>query len=222
MIPFRRIVLAAALIGMATPAWAEAPAPIPAVTERLVDAAKVFPFLDKFLTLPTVERSRLSLGYIVRQDGKAPHDLKLALVDGARRTPVPVAADGRVVRLPTLAELQAKTQVAVQAPKGSKMGITMALEAAIAPSEEIAAADCKLAIDQANGAIKKVAGVFALAAPHIAKTTFHGASAGTAVWPDGHSQPLPVAKGTPSFDPTAMKGAKAVRLDHAPTRIELE
>jgi hypothetical protein len=190
--------------------------------ERMVDATKVFPMLDKFLAIAPADRSQLALGYLVTKDGKPASDVRLTLVSGGRRTPLPVAADGRVERLPSGADFAAHAQVDVEAPPGAKLGARLDLGTAIKPAPEISAADCALAITQANAAMHRAAGVLAMLAPRISKTVFIGAVGGMAVGPDGKAQLLPLVKGQPVYDADAVKDAKVLRFTKAPTSIDLE
>ena len=85
-----------------------------AAADKLADVKKVLPYLDAYLKLPPAERSRFTVAYCMRQDGK-PLTAPLWLVDGGERTPLPLRADGRLERLPTLAQYQrAQVQVGVE------------------------------------------------------------------------------------------------------------
>lgn len=190
--------------------------------ERLVDAAKVFPMLDKFYSVPAADRSKLVTAYsVMTKDGHPATGLHLALVTGGKRTPMPIAADGRVERLPTPAELAAHAEVATDGPKGS-FNIRLNLLTSIKPAQEISAADCALAVTQVNAAIQKAAGMMAMLAPKVKATTFPGAGSGMAVMADGKTVPLPLIKGAPAYDPEAIKNAKTIRLAKSPSAVSLE
>jgi hypothetical protein len=191
-------------------------------TERLVDAGRVFPLLDKFIAIAPADRSRLALGYRVTEDGRAPTDVRLTLVSGGRRTPLPLAPDGQVERLPVAADFASHAEVAIAAPKGAKLAAQIELSAAIPSAPEIAAADCALAITQGQAAVRRAAGMMALLAPRITKAVFVGSGSGVAVGADGQSRPLPLVDGQPAYDPAALKDAKVLRLAKAPVKIELQ
>jgi len=127
-----------------------------------------------------------------------------------------------VERLPTPAELAAKAQILVETPKGVKIGEQLSMDTTIKPSTEIDPAQCAGAIAQTSAAIARFAGVLAFAAPKIKACTFPGAPSGVAVLPDGKTQPLPLIKGAPAYDPTAIKGVKLIRLAKAPIVVSLE
>jgi hypothetical protein len=212
----RRILsLALALIaaGLAGAASAE---------EKTVDAAKVFAMLDKFYAAPPAERSLLALRYTLTHDGRPATDLHPVLIVGGKRTAIPIAADGRVERLPTAAELAAHAQVGLDAQAGMKFTNHLSLDTAIRPAQEISAAECVQAIDQANAAIRRAAGVMAMLAPKVKAVTFIGAGSGVAVLADGKTAPLPLIKGAPAYDPEALKNVKTLRLAKAPTLVSLE
>jgi hypothetical protein len=209
----RGLVLAAALVLAAGAVRAE---------ERLVDAEKVFPLLDKFYAMPPAERSLLVVRYNIMRDGKPPADLHVALVVAGRRTPVAVAADGRLERLPTPADFAAHAQVAIDAPAGSKFSNRLSLDTAIPAALEVSPSTCILAISQANAAVRHAVGVMAMLAPKVKAVTFVGAGSGVAVLADGRTVPLPLIAGAPAYDPDAIKGAKAIRLARTPSLISLE
>ncbi|MFV4677348.1 hypothetical protein ACNJU9_21230, partial [Mycobacterium tuberculosis] len=112
-------------------------------------------------------------------------EVHLALVVSGKRIPLPIAADGRVDRLPTLAELGQHAQIAIDAPPGLKFNSHLSLESAIKPALEINPADCATSIAQANAAIQHAAGVMAMLAPKVKAVSFPGAGSGVAVMPDG-------------------------------------
>jgi hypothetical protein len=199
---------------MATSAVAQAP---PA--ESLIAADKLFFMLDKFYATPPADRSKLAVHYTIMQNKKPAPNIRLTLVANGKRTPLPVAPDGEVQRLPTAEELAAHPQIAVG---GGAVQVTLGLWSSIRPSEEISAADCALAIAQANSTMKRAAGVMAMLAPQVKVTTFPGAGSGVAVMADGKTTPLPLFKGAPAYDPVAIKGAKTIRLAKAPTAVGLE
>ncbi len=208
------------------PAFAQAPAPPASPTglaEKTVDALKLFPMLEKFYAIPSADRSKLALGYAILNERKPSPDVHLTLVVGERRTPLALAPDGKLMRLPTSADLAAHAQVTVSAPHGAKLSSRLDLGSSIAPAQEISAADCTLAIAQANAAIRRVAGmVMSFMAPHISRAAFPGAGSGVAVAADGKTTPLPVVKGVPVYDPNAIKGAKTLRFTHAPSHVDFD
>ena len=59
----RLSLIAVAVLAMATAAGAQ-------TVERMVDAAKLFPMLDKFQAIAPADRSELALSYLVLQDDK--------------------------------------------------------------------------------------------------------------------------------------------------------
>jgi hypothetical protein len=204
-------------VAVSAPAFAQAP-----IEERRVDAAKVFAMLDKFYAAPPAERSMLAMRYTITEDGKPPTHVRLTLVEGARRTPLPIRTDGKVERIPTAAELAGHAEVLVEAPKGSRLATRPDVDTTIRPGLEISAADCARAIDQFNAQVRRVAGVMAMVAPKAKACTFPGSGSGVAVMVDGKTQPLPLMRGAPALEPDALKGARSVRLANPPTMVSLE
>jgi len=198
--------------GLAGPALAQ---------NRGVEVKKIFPFLDLYLGIPASQRSLFTLAYFLKLNGGPPKGISLTLVSGGARIPITVAGDGRVTRLPTLAELKSKAQVEIEAPPNSKFAMTMQLLAKVAPAREIAAAQLTAAIDQCAQTIKSKAGLIGFAAPKIKRVGFVGAGSGAAVNAQGVAKPLPTGKDGPQFDPEQMPGIVTIRLARVPTMIAL-
>ena len=200
------------------------PQPQPALAEKTVDVLRIFPMLDRFLAIPLADRSKLALGYEVRRNGKPGSDVALTLVVQGHRAPLPVAPDGKVMRLPTSADLAAKAQVLVTAPKGSKLAMELDFGTAIAPSTEISTADCDLAVTQAAAAISKAAGMIGgLLAPHVSRVSFPNAEGGVALGLDGRVlQPLPLIAGVEVYEPGHIKGAYILHFSRPPSVVKLD
>lgn len=199
-------------LGLAGEAFAQA---------KAIEIGKLFPFLDLYLGIPAADRTKFTLAYFYRMETGGPLTLTLVGADGSR-TPLPLGADGRVNRLPTLAEIKAKAKIEMGAPKGSKFKGQMMMLAKVAPAATMNAADLNGAIGQCQQAIKARAGLIGFAAPKIKRVVLHGAGSGTAVDAKGVSKPLPVIAGAPSYDPELMPGIVTLKLARAPSRIELD
>jgi hypothetical protein len=212
MIPRRALLVGLAALALSSSAWADG--------GKVVPAAKVFPFLEAFLKVPAAQRGRLQLAYALRHDGKPATGVKATLVEaGGARIPLPIAGNGRFERLPTLAQLQAKAQIALDAPAGSKFGISLDFSPALKPSQDYDARELVAAVDEANAAMAKAAGPLSLALPDMTGVTFAKAETGVAVFPDGRTQPLPVVAGAPVFRPAQFKTATRVRLSRMPVDL---
>ena len=207
--PSRRLMMLGAL-ALATPALA---------APKVVDAKKVFPYLDAYLKLPPADRSRFRLAYAFGRDGR-PLTAAVWLVDGAQRQPVPLRADGRAERLPTLAQLE-RAKVQVDVDSGVKMSISMSIEATVALAADLDARELAAALAQAQGGMKKALGVMALAMPKLEGLRFHGVTGGEIELADGRRLALPVVGGFPFFAPAAQPTARRVRFAKAPSRVEI-
>lgn len=189
---------------------------------KTIPVAKVFPYLDMYLELPAAQRSHFAMAYSLRRDGKPATGVKLTLLgQGGARTPLTVGADGRVQRLPTLADYRSKAMVELVKPDGSKVALTLEMVARVAPATTLAAADLTRAINQCDAAIKAKAGLLGFAAPKIRRVILVGAGSGTAVSAQGAATPLPMMEGSPAFDPGQMASAISVKLARAPSAILL-
>ena len=189
--------------------------------ERLVDARQVFGFLSAYQSLTPAERSLFTMGYALRQGGK-PVAAEVTLVEAdGKRTPLPVDAEGRFTRLPTAAQMAGKPQVGVDDSIG-KVAVSMLVESTAKPAAEMPVAQFAPALAQVNTGVTSKLGMLASLVPKVNRVTFVGAPSGKAVMTDGREVDLPMAKEGPTFDPVALKGARAVRFPKAPTHIRFE
>lgn len=188
---------------------------------KAVEAGKLFPYLDLFLSIPAADRTKFTLAYFYKVQSGGP--LAFTMISpGGVRTPLPIGPDGRVNRLPTLAELKAKPTVEMNAPEGSKFKGGMMMLARMAPAATLDAVELNATIAQCQRAIKAKAGLIGFAVPKIKRVVLHGAGSGTAIDAKGAARPLPVTAGAPSYDPELMPGIVTLKLARAPSRIELD
>jgi hypothetical protein len=207
----RRTVLAGAFALACT-----APA---AAADKLVDPKKVFSYLDAYLKLPAAERSRFKINYYLHI-GPQPLTAPVWLVEGAKRTPIPLRADGQVERLPTLAQLDAaKLQFGVE--PGTKLGCTVGIETIAPPAAEMDAREIAAALVQAAAGVRKAAGIMAMAMPKLTQVSFPGAPSGEIVMADGKRVAMPLLKGVPSFTPADFPAAKTLRFPKAPLKTDM-
>jgi len=178
--------------------------------------------LDKFYATPQADRSKLAIRFFFTHDGKPAVDVHFFLVVNGKRSPMIINPDGQVQRLPTAPELAAHSQIAVEAKPEYKFGARLSLDTSIKPAQEISAAECDLAVNQANAVIRRAAGVMAMMAPKVKAVTFIGSGSGTALTTEGAAIPLLLIKGAPAYDPEALKNAKTIRLSKTPTLVSLE
>lgn len=211
----RRTLVAAALGLSAVPGLALA-------ESKLIPAKKLFPFLDLYLGIPAPERSRFTLGYYLKLDGKpfSGGGFTLVAANGAR-TPLPVGAGGRFARTPSLADLKAGAQVEILRQGAGKFQLSMEMEPLVPMAETMNAADFTAAIAQCATAIRKNAGLLGFAAPKITQVAFVGVSSGTAVLGGGKTAPLPLLKALPAYSPAALPGASQLKFARAPARAIL-
>jgi hypothetical protein len=191
-----------------------------AAAGKQVEAAKVFPRLDAYLKLPPAERSRFTIAYYLHV-GPQPLTAPMFLVEGERRTPVPLRADGKVMRLPTLAQLD-KATVEVGVDAATRISNTIGLEPLVAPAADLDARELAAAVAQAGPGMKKIAGVFAMALPTPKAVMFVGAPSGEAELADGRRVPLPLVKGVPAYDPAVLPNARRIRLAKVPTKLDID
>ncbi|WP_372781709.1 hypothetical protein [Phenylobacterium sp.] len=207
----RIFAVAALALVLATPA---------AAAGKMVDASKVFARLDAYLKLPPAERSHFTMAYYLRV-GDAPLTAPAWLVEGDRKTAIPLRADGRILRLPTAAQLgAAKVEIGVDA--ATKVNENIGLEPLAAPAQDLDARELAIALAQAQGGMRKIAGPmgFALSTPKA--ILFVGAQSGEAELADGKRVPLPMIKGAPAYDPAALANAKRIHLARTPQKLDID
>lgn len=209
----RRALVASILAFAATPALAEA--------KKSVEVGKAFPFLENYLKLPAAERSRFTVAYYLKRDGRPAAGLKGAIIMGAARTTLTVQASGKVAPLPTLAHFRGGAKVEFDVPEGTRMSMNLSLEATMRSAAEMSAAELALAVAQSAKGARKAAGLLGVAMPAINAVHFKGVSAGTVVHADGRTTALPVRDGSPVFQPEKLRTAATLRFARAPTQLLL-
>jgi hypothetical protein len=182
---------------------------------------KLFPYLDAYLSLPAQERDRFSLSYRFLMDGAPSPALKIAILSGGQRTPLPVTSSG-LARPPSLAVLRSDQKAEVSAPAGHKINLSLEIQPNTPPAAEMDAHALALAAEQATAGARKAAGMLGFAAPKLDRVVFKGAAGGQVILASGQSAPLAVVKGDPVFDPARFPTARTVRFARAPNRVLLE
>jgi hypothetical protein len=209
----RGLILAAAAAAVAGPALAE---------EKVVSLAGRFPFLDTYLKIPAGQRTRFTLGYYFTSEGKPVTGVKVWIIENGARTLLPIGPDGRVLRLPTLAQLKSKAQLAIEGPSDRKYGITLNVEPIARPAVELDAQDLALAVSQAAFGAKSAAGLLGFVVPKMERVYFNKAKGATVIYADGRRAPLPLfQKKVPVFDPADHKGAKTIVFTQAPVQMSI-
>jgi hypothetical protein len=209
----RRVLIASALALAAAPALA--------ADKKSVEVGKAFPYLENFWKLPAGERSRFTVVYYLKRDGRPAAGLRGAIVLGATRIPVSVGATGRVSPLPTLAQIRGGAKLEFDVPADTRFSMGMQIEPTARPAAEMSAPDLALAVTQAAKGAKKVAGLMGMAMPTIAAVAFKGVSAGTVVHADGRTAALPVKEGMPFFQPGKLRTAATLKFARAPSQLLL-
>lgn len=188
---------------------------------RETDVSKVFVFLDNFLRMTPAEQQRLKVDWYLTQNGAPPKGVKAWWIDkDGKRTDVPIAADGRFEREPSLKQLIDKSKMVFEGSSAGSYGVRIGLVWASKPAAEMDAKAVANCLNEANAIVKKAAGKFGMVAPKMVQVAFPGGGSGTAVMADGKTAPLPMFKGAPAFNPTAQAGAAKLRFAKAPWRME--
>ena len=205
----------AVLAALATPATA---------VERLTPAGRLLPYFDFYLGMAEARRDRFRPAYQLLVDGR-PYTGPVSLVDGAQRTPLAMGADGRFERLPTLAQLKRRPQIAIDAPARARIKTDLGVEALAPRGAEMPVAPLAASIDQLNAAMKSAAGVLSFIVPRFGRAFFvFGGRQGVRVAADGSARPLPLGEDEPVepfYSPSRHPEAVVVRFPAAPARVLL-
>ena len=189
--------------------------------------SKFFAYLDLYLELPPSQRNRFALSYYAYRNMHPAPDLKAFVIQpNGARTPLAMDRAGRILDLPSLADLQGPATVEVESNPGDKVGLRLEVEARMPMSSNFDAHGLELALGQAQAAISKQAGLLSFAVPKITCAYFNDAGSGHAVLANGRSVALPVANGRflagmSYFDSVAMPDARTLSLARTPSRILL-
>ncbi len=191
-----------------------------AASDKLVDPKKLFRYLEEYSKLPAAERSRFRINYYLHVGPQA-LTAPVWIVEGAKRTAVPLRpADGRVERLPSAAQL-ANGKVQVGVDEGTKVGVTIGIETIAPPAAEMDAREVASALAQASVGVKKAAGIMAMAMPKLTQVSFPGVASGEVIMTDGKRAPLPLLKGVPSFTPGDFPNARILKFPKAPLKTDM-
>jgi hypothetical protein len=185
-------------------------------------AKKMFPFLDLYLGIPPADRTRFTLAYYLRSNGKPATGVTLTLISAAgARSTIPVGADGRLLKTPSVADLK-DGQIGIEkSDPAAKFQLSMEMQAVARMADVVPAADLAAAITQCKAAIKAKAGVIGCAAPQVEQVAFPGLTAGTAVFADGRTAALPLYKGMPAWNPATQAGVVSLKFARTPSRALL-
>jgi hypothetical protein len=137
---------------------------------KLVETVKA----DKFYALPAGERDKVIFyaRLIPANKAIAPGDVKLVVVDGASRTPLPLDASGRVRLVPNPQWLANDAKIWTSLPSSEKSSISFDIGAVLPDTTQWNYASVMGAVPQSNAAIGKVAGALSMFVPTMKSVIF--------------------------------------------------
>ncbi|WP_126423559.1 hypothetical protein [Asticcacaulis excentricus] len=196
-------------------------------TQREISADQAFPFLSKFLALPTSERDEITVAYILKIKGGT-QGASIVLKHNGQNQKLNIGGDGRITPLPTLAQLRGGATVVVNGPeKGVSMRVRV--YATETPAKTMTVAPLAKAVTQSNSVMRKVGGVLALTQPKLDRLYFVGSGNARVTMADGSQKLLPKSavddaypSGTPYLVPTEYPGAVSVSFDATPSKIGID
>lgn len=185
--------------------------------QKLLNASKFFPYLDKLLALPPAKRDGIIVNYFAKIDGKPPENV--FLIHNGNRTKLNFASDGKVLNLPSL-EAVKNGKIEYLGKKGSKNSIGFSGDPNIPLSQKIPTVQIKNSIDDMKSCIG-IAGPLALVIPKVESVAFKGVSQGSAVLADGSRIPLVANKDGLVFSPLSpkFKNAQSVEFNTRPSAV---
>jgi hypothetical protein len=137
---------------------------------KLVDTTKA----DKFYALPATERDKVILyaRLIPVNKAIAPGEVKLVVVDGASRTPLPLDAGGRMRVYPNQQWLANDARIWTSLPASEKSSVSFDIGAVLPESTQWNYATVMASVPQSNAAIGKVAGALSMFVPAMKSVIF--------------------------------------------------
>jgi hypothetical protein len=138
--------------------------------QKLVDTVKA----DKFYALPAAERDKVILYARLIPVNKtiAPGEVKLVVVDGASRTPLPLDAAGRGRIVPNQQWLANDARIWTSLPASEKSSVSFDIGAVLPEAPQWNYATVMGSVPQANAAIGKVAGALSMFVPTMKSVIF--------------------------------------------------
>jgi hypothetical protein len=138
--------------------------------KKLVELVRI----DKFYALPPAERDKVQLYALLNPVNKSvkPADVRLTIVDGATRQPLPLDARGRALVVPNPKWLADNAQIWTSLPAGEKMNIGFDLGAILPAATQWNYASVMGSVPQANAALGKVAGMMSMFVPKMKSVIF--------------------------------------------------
>ncbi|MFC5459217.1 hypothetical protein [Massilia niabensis] len=166
----KKMLAAHLLLVLALPFTAEAQEREWIPYKKLVETVR----LDKFHALPAAERDKLQLYTRLNPVNKAikPADVRLTVVDGATRHPIPLDARGLALVVPNPKWLANDAKIWTSLPVGEKMSIGFDLGAVLPEATQWHYASVMGSVPQANAAIGKVAGAMSMFVPTMNSVIF--------------------------------------------------
>lgn len=130
--------------------------------------------LDKFDALPPGDRDKVQLYARLNPVNKAikPTDVRLTIVDGTTRQPLPLDARGLALVVPNPKWLANDARIWTSLPTGEKMSIGFDLGAILPEATQWSYASVMGSVPQANAAVGKVAGAMSMFVPKMKSVIF--------------------------------------------------
>lgn len=188
--------------------------------EKTIKVSQVFPFLNKYLTLPTSVKDGFKLVYTIRATpGPLP---EMNYNYNNHRTRINTNSEGVVLNLPDIATWEnGVIESPTPKPAGTRISIAMDSVPLIALSNNINVSLILNSINDLKAAVRS-AGAIAIAFPRQESIVFKGSNSGTIIFNDGRRVPMVRHDGGLIFSPLKreMRGAISLNFATIPTKAE--
>ncbi|MBY0556533.1 MAG: hypothetical protein K2P77_04940 [Burkholderiaceae bacterium] len=131
--------------------------------------------LDKYYAIPAAERDKINLFLSVKPKNKAykPEDVVLTVVSGSERHPLPaLTPEYRLSLIPNSQWLNDDTRIMTSLPKDEKSSMGYDMTTPLPAGTQWNYTPVMSSVEQANRAVKKMAGAFSMFAPSIKVVVF--------------------------------------------------
>lgn len=196
-------------------------APDPAALNTSVDAARLFPYLGRFLNVPASDRASFTLAYYLRQNGVLATNVDGRLYDRLGQVAIRAGADGRLTPLPSRDQLSRRPRITFALPERTRLTTEMELEPTARAATEMDAVQLAGSVRQAGAVLRRFTGVLSFMVPRIRRVIFTGPVSGIAVARDGHEVRLASVRDGLVFDPSLLPTAATLRFASTPTKVVL-
>ena len=182
--------------------------------------SQMFPMAGDFLALPDSERSHIEISYKIT--AKSQQEFRMWVESEAGRQMIERGPDGTVELAEVEQFLPANPMVMTDLPDDGGGSVSMTVSPRLDLEEQVTVSDVCTAMEQANDAIGKKAGLMAMMAPKMKGVRFElpANSSASLMTEDGTSRPLASEETSVTFKPKKKdcRNGGQISFSNAPLR----